>query len=99
MITCKYFRSHILQADSKEMYDAWVSSLQKGIGAALQRVNTNSIEMDDKSQSFQSTLSVVASNGNLKHDSNEKGKKLRKVRLVRKHFFLNNFAFILLFIL
>lgn len=66
------------------MYDAWVSSLQKGIGAALQRVNTNSIEMDDKSsQSFQSSHSVVASNGTLTHDSNEKGKKLRKVRLVK----------------
>lgn len=64
------------------MYDAWISALQKGIGAALQRVNTNSIEMDDKSESSMSKLSVMASNGNLKHDSDDKGKKLRKVKLV-----------------
>lgn len=73
-----------MQADSKEMYDAWISALQKGIGAALQRVNTDSIEMDDKSHSFQSNNATVASNGNLKSDSEsgEKGKKMRKVRSV-----------------
>lgn len=31
-----YHRSHILQADSEEMLQAWVSALQHGIGAALQ---------------------------------------------------------------
>lgn len=40
MINILYFRSHILQADSKEMYEAWISAMQKGIGAAFQRLNT-----------------------------------------------------------
>lgn len=34
-------KSHMLQADSKEMCDAWISALQKGIVAALSR-NSNS---------------------------------------------------------
>lgn len=34
----------MLQADSKEMYDYWVAALQKGIGAAIQRVQ--SVDMD-----------------------------------------------------
>lgn len=61
------------------MYDAWILALQKGIGAALQRVNTDSIEMDDKSLSNR-----ISSNGNLKNDyeSSGKDKKLKKVRLV-----------------
>ncbi|XP_046391435.1 arf-GAP with coiled-coil, ANK repeat and PH domain-containing protein 2 [Ischnura elegans] len=29
-------KSHILQADSEEMYQAWINALQQGIGAALQ---------------------------------------------------------------
>lgn len=61
------------------MYEAWIAALQKGIGAALQRVNTDSIEMDDKSQGSNVN---VASNGNLQSDpiSTDKNKKLRKVR-------------------
>ncbi|KAK9501888.1 hypothetical protein O3M35_012526 [Rhynocoris fuscipes] len=31
-------RSHMLQADSEEMFNKWISALQKGIGAALQHV-------------------------------------------------------------
>ncbi|XP_044734424.1 arf-GAP with coiled-coil, ANK repeat and PH domain-containing protein 2 [Chrysoperla carnea] len=33
-------KSHMLQADSAEMYDLWISSMQKGIGAAIQRLST-----------------------------------------------------------
>ncbi|KAK9887352.1 hypothetical protein WA026_022021 [Henosepilachna vigintioctopunctata] len=32
-------KSHMLQADSKVMYDAWIAALQKGIGAAIQRIS------------------------------------------------------------
>lgn len=65
-----------MQADSKEMYDAWILALQKGIGAAIQRVNTNSIEMNDKL--------IPSKNGNLKSEceSDERNKKVKKVRLV-----------------
>lgn len=63
------------------MYDAWILALQKGIGAALQRVNSDSIEMDVKSHS---SLALVPSNGNLKHEHRESGdrgnKKVKKVR-------------------
>lgn len=31
------YRNHILQADSKDMLDTWISAMQKGIGIALQR--------------------------------------------------------------
>ena len=31
-----FFRSHILQADSDEMYQSWISAMQQGIGAAIQ---------------------------------------------------------------
>ncbi|XP_014242118.1 arf-GAP with coiled-coil, ANK repeat and PH domain-containing protein 2 [Cimex lectularius] len=34
-------RSHMLQADSEEMFNRWVLALQKGIGAALQLVLNN----------------------------------------------------------
>ncbi|KRT86016.1 Pleckstrin homology domain containing protein, partial [Oryctes borbonicus] len=30
-------KNHILQADSKDMLDTWISAVQKGIGIALQR--------------------------------------------------------------
>lgn len=32
------FRSHMLQADSEEMFTKWITALQRGIGAALQLV-------------------------------------------------------------
>ncbi|XP_015514988.1 arf-GAP with coiled-coil, ANK repeat and PH domain-containing protein 2 isoform X1 [Neodiprion lecontei] len=34
-------KSHILQADSEEMYLAWVAAMQQGIGAAIQRGTVN----------------------------------------------------------
>lgn len=33
---CVVYRSHILQADSDEMYQSWISAMQQGIGAAIQ---------------------------------------------------------------
>ena len=36
------FRSHILQADSAEMLQAWICALQKSIGAAIQHEHQQS---------------------------------------------------------
>lgn len=33
----------MLQADSKEMFDAWIAALQRGIGAAFQRINSSEL--------------------------------------------------------
>lgn len=43
-------KSHILQADSKEMYKAWFQALQKGIGAAIQRVQSTEIQNHKKNE-------------------------------------------------
>lgn len=37
-----FFRSHILQADSEEMYQIWIEALQKAIGNAIQTVQGTS---------------------------------------------------------
>ncbi|KAF4526589.1 hypothetical protein B566_EDAN006403 [Ephemera danica] len=41
-------KSHMLQADSEEMLQAWVSSLQHGIGAALQSGNPSDLVPERK---------------------------------------------------
>ncbi|KAJ1526936.1 hypothetical protein ONE63_008484 [Megalurothrips usitatus] len=38
-------KSHILQADSEEMYQAWIEAMQKGIGAAFQRAMSTGYEI------------------------------------------------------
>lgn len=38
----------MLQADSKEMYETWIAALQKGIGAALQRIQSIDVEQIKK---------------------------------------------------
>ncbi|XP_075237326.1 centaurin beta 1A isoform X2 [Lycorma delicatula] len=46
-------KSHMLQADSEEMYHAWVSALQQGIGAAIQRClgdDTHSSDNDNNAR-------------------------------------------------
>ncbi|KAK6617749.1 hypothetical protein RUM43_013977 [Polyplax serrata] len=42
-------KCHMLQADSNEMYNAWIMALQKGIGAAIQSLQTDaeSNELED----------------------------------------------------
>lgn len=54
-------KSHVLQADSKELFDTWISALQKGIGAAIQRfhgdININDDNRRDSSTSTASTSS------------------------------------------
>lgn len=54
-------KCHMLQADSNEMYNAWIMALQKGIGAAIQSLQTDSesneledIDGDDTSTSSHS---------------------------------------------
>ncbi|KAG5883931.1 hypothetical protein JTB14_003753 [Gonioctena quinquepunctata] len=47
-------KSHILQADSKEMYECWVTALQNGIGAAIQRVQ--SIDFDQFNKNPENNL-------------------------------------------
>ncbi|GLV32415.1 Centaurin beta 1A [Carabus blaptoides fortunei] len=40
-------KSHILQADSSEMFDAWITAMQQGIGAAIQRSLSESSDRED----------------------------------------------------
>lgn len=66
-----YRRSHMLQTDSKEMYDAWVAALQRGIGAAIQQIPSDI--------SMMSNNSFMARNSDqsaIKQDSD----KLRKLK-------------------
>lgn len=49
-------KSHMLQADSAEMYDLWITSMQKGIGAAIQRINShNDHGVDDRARNNRSS--------------------------------------------
>ncbi|XP_017778254.1 PREDICTED: arf-GAP with coiled-coil, ANK repeat and PH domain-containing protein 2 isoform X2 [Nicrophorus vespilloides] len=71
-------KSHMLQADSKEMFDAWIAALQKGIGAAIQRIHSDSMDSDDNRQSSTSALSSLSIlNGNI----DGKTEKTRKMRM------------------
>ncbi|KAK3930262.1 Arf-GAP with coiled-coil, ANK repeat and PH domain-containing protein 2 [Frankliniella fusca] len=71
-------KSHILQADSEEMYLAWIEALQKGIGAAFQRTMSRGDEilsLPASSSRSQSTMnspknpSPKADNGKTTHIS------------------------------
>ncbi|KAF2898918.1 hypothetical protein ILUMI_07256 [Ignelater luminosus] len=56
-------KSHMLQADSKEMFDIWISALQKGIGAAIQRIHGDINNHDDiRRDSSTSTTSYSSGN-------------------------------------
>lgn len=69
----------MLQADTKEMYDAWIAALQNGIGAALQRIQ--SIDMDHTNKRDANVYSnfgdLTYSNKNrpATHDNNNRTKK------------------------
>jgi hypothetical protein len=64
----------MLQADSKEMYEAWIASLQRGIGAAFQRIH--SIENTDNSGKLNNP-NEQSGNGSIANFNNNKIKKLR----------------------
>ncbi|KAJ8928248.1 hypothetical protein NQ314_019198 [Rhamnusium bicolor] len=72
--------SHMLQADSKEMYESWIVALQKGIGAAIQRNHT--VDMNNKkgdnilTRYFEDTTGINA-NGPVSSINNNKIKKIR----------------------
>lgn len=52
----------MLQADSKEMFDIWISALQKGIGAAIQRIHGDINNHDIRRDSSTSTTSHSSGN-------------------------------------
>ncbi|KAJ8914563.1 hypothetical protein NQ315_010027, partial [Exocentrus adspersus] len=73
-------KSHMLQADSKEMYESWIVALQKGIGAAIQR--THSVDMDNKKGEnnvirYSEDMSGRNSYGQLSNINNNKIKKIK----------------------
>lgn len=70
----------MLQADTKEMYDAWITALQNGIGAAIQRIQ--SMDMDHlhkrESSAYTNFGDLTYSNKNgptSTHDNNNRTKK------------------------
>ncbi|CAG9821937.1 unnamed protein product [Phaedon cochleariae] len=67
-------KSHMLQADSKEMYDCWILALQKGIGAAIQRVQSIDFDQTKKNDSSIIRYSDYISN-RPRHDNNNRTKK------------------------
>lgn len=69
-------KSHILQADSKEMYDAWIEALQKGIGAAIQRIRSSEIESHKKRENRNSSF-YGSDNDTSANNNNNKIKKIR----------------------
>ncbi|VEN51383.1 unnamed protein product [Callosobruchus maculatus] len=74
-------KSHMLQADSKEMYDAWITALQRGIGAAIQRVQ--SCDMDNHKNNVgnlhrhSNKETRRSQNGPVPRDTN----KMRKIKM------------------
>ncbi|KAJ8974164.1 hypothetical protein NQ317_013121 [Molorchus minor] len=73
-------KSHLLQADSKEMYDCWIATLQSGIGAALQRIR--SVDMDsNKSETvitrYSENVTGKPANGQVSSINNNKIKKIK----------------------
>lgn len=73
----------MLQADSKDMFDAWILALQKGIGAAIQRINSYSSDCDEKKQIQGIHVFSTSNENNKAHNvASDKNKKVKKVRLV-----------------
>nr|XP_023025538.1 arf-GAP with coiled-coil, ANK repeat and PH domain-containing protein 2 [Leptinotarsa decemlineata] len=72
-------KSHMLQADSKEMYDCWVTALQKGIGAAIQRVQSIDFDQTKKLASnfirYSDYISDRNRSGHVSGDNNNRTKK------------------------
>lgn len=68
----------MLQADTKEMYDSWITALQNGIGAAIQRIQ--SIDMNHANKRVPNVYSnfgdLTYSNQNgPKNENNNRTKK------------------------
>lgn len=69
----------MLQADSKEMFDAWIQAMHRGIGAAIQRVNNDTGEFDKRSLYGGQTYSAN-NEDNRSNSSDDSNKKVKKVR-------------------
>lgn len=65
----------MLQADSKEMYDAWIAALQKGIGAAFQRIH--SIECSNNASGQSNHFNDEQSGNSISNHNNNKIKKIK----------------------
>lgn len=68
-------KSHILQADSEQMFNTWIHALQKGIGAAIQ-LNSN----------FSKDMCAMTRNNNMSHDSNRNVPSTSYIRGNQKNF-------------
>lgn len=67
----------MLQADTKEMYDSWISALQNGIGAAIQRIQSIDMESANKREPrvYSNFGNLTYRNGPTAHDNNNRTKK------------------------
>lgn len=66
-------KSHMLQADSEDMYLAWVQALQQGIGAAIQHTNDDTHTIPNQND--------ISSSGNNNNLNNKDGVKPKKIRI------------------
>lgn len=57
------FRSHILQADSENVYKSWIEALQQGIGNAIEHSAQRNIDQP-MSQTSDDSNHLVLSNSN-----------------------------------
>mgnify|MGYP002715748920 FL=1 len=74
-------KCHMLQADSNEMYTAWINALQKGIGAAIQ-----SLRMDTDSNELGETDGDDTSTSSHSRSESEGSEKLKRPRCCYSYF-------------
>ncbi|XP_066259170.1 arf-GAP with coiled-coil, ANK repeat and PH domain-containing protein 2 [Euwallacea similis] len=76
-------KSHILQADSEEMYNIWTDALQKAIGNAIQMVLNKSQgeSSNDQNSCFRTNDSSHLS----RVDNNNKSQKMRMLEKILRH--------------
>lgn len=68
-------KSHMLQADSEDMYQAWVQALQQGIGAAIRHTN-------DDSRTITNHNNIGGGSGSNNNNTNNKdGVKMRRTKI------------------
>ncbi|ENN72674.1 hypothetical protein YQE_10772, partial [Dendroctonus ponderosae] len=77
-------KSHILQADSEEMYHLWIEALQKGIGAAIQRVQSMESPGDKRAELTGHMNSAAGVSGLNNNNNTSKAQKLRMMEHILK---------------
>ncbi|CAH0555934.1 unnamed protein product [Brassicogethes aeneus] len=70
-------KSHMLQADSKDMFEAWIMALQQGIGAAIQRISSTDFGGANERNSQRNPLDVPRKSNSAVVNNNNKIKKIR----------------------